>query len=94
MRKKITSTEAVRNFSEILNAVNYKGIHFTVVRGGKAVAEINPVGASIRDERILQELPQILRKIPRLGKDAAAFDRDLRRAVSQQPSPPKRSEWE
>ena len=94
MKKKITSTEAVRNFSEILNAVNYKGIHFTVVRGGKPVAEINPVGAAKREERTLQELPQILRKIPRLGKEAAAFERDLRWVTSRQPSPPKNSKWE
>ncbi|HLE64115.1 MAG TPA: hypothetical protein VI750_13280 [Pyrinomonadaceae bacterium] len=94
MKKKITSTEAVRNFSEILNAVKYKGIHFTIVRGRKPVAEINPVGAAGRDERTLLELPQILRKIPRLGKEAAAFERDLRWVISQQPSPPKSSEWE
>ncbi len=94
MRKKITSTEAARNFSEILNAVNYKGARYTVVRGGKAVAEINPVGAEKTEEKTLSDLPQILKKLPRLGKEAAAFEQDLRWAISKQPSTGTITEWE
>jgi len=38
----ITATEAVRAFSEILNAVRYKGDNYTVLRCGKPVANITP----------------------------------------------------
>ena len=33
MDKTITATEAVRKFSEILNAVKYNGNHYTILRG-------------------------------------------------------------
>ncbi|MCI0412023.1 type II toxin-antitoxin system Phd/YefM family antitoxin [bacterium] len=94
MKKKITSTEAVRNFSEILNGVKYKGLRYTVVRGGKPIAEINPVETARIEERTMLELPQILKKIPRLGKESVSFERDLRWVISRQPSPAENGEWE
>lgn len=35
MNVPISSTEAVRNFSELLNNIKYRGDRYTVIRGGK-----------------------------------------------------------
>lgn len=91
--KKITATDAVRNFSEILNAVTYRGVSYIVLRGKKPVAEIHPAEAR-KDERLLSELAEIWKSVPKLGKDSASFDRDLKWALGHQPSPAKGSEWE
>jgi antitoxin (DNA-binding transcriptional repressor) of toxin-antitoxin stability system len=51
MRKKISATEAVRKFSEILSQVHYKGDSYTVVRGRKSVASISPVTQSLKGKK-------------------------------------------
>lgn len=38
----VTSTDAARNFADILDAVEHRGEHFTIVRRGRAVAHIEP----------------------------------------------------
>ena len=63
MRKtKLSATEAVRNFSELLNRVRYQRQTFLVERGGQVVCEIRPVfqatgftGADLA--RLLGDLP-------------------------------------
>lgn len=42
--KEISATEAARNFSDVLDAVEHTGESFTIVRRGKAVAHLEPVG--------------------------------------------------
>jgi hypothetical protein len=41
--KRVSATEAARNFSELLNRVRYQRRAFLVERGGDAVCEIRPV---------------------------------------------------
>lgn len=41
----ISATNAARNFAELLDAVEFKGERITVVRRGRAVAYIEPVGS-------------------------------------------------
>jgi len=38
----ISATEAARNFADILDAVEHRGEHFTVVRRGKLIAHLEP----------------------------------------------------
>jgi prevent-host-death family protein len=38
----ISATDAARNFADILDAVEHRGEHFTVVRRGKAIARLEP----------------------------------------------------
>lgn len=38
----VTATEAARTFSDILDAVEHRGEHFTIVRRGRPVAELGP----------------------------------------------------
>jgi len=39
----VSATEAARSFSDILDAVEHRGERFTIVRRGKAVAQLAPV---------------------------------------------------
>jgi len=40
----VTATDAARKFSDLLDAVEHQGVHFTVIRHGRVVARIEPVG--------------------------------------------------
>jgi prevent-host-death family protein len=40
----VSATDAARNFSDILDAVEHRGERFTIVRRGKVVARLDPVG--------------------------------------------------
>jgi prevent-host-death family protein len=70
----INATNAARNFSELLDAVEHRGEHFTIVRRGKVVAQLEPVavgrGADIK--ALLR-----LRKVDRGWANELAATRDL-----------------
>ncbi len=40
----VSATEAARGFSDLLDAVEHDGEQYTVIRRGKAVAHIEPIG--------------------------------------------------
>jgi len=88
MRKKVSATEAVRKFSEILSHVHYRGDSYTVIRGGKSVASISPVTQPSRGKS-LGELKSLLAAIPKLGAEAAAFESDIKAARENQPVLPR-----
>lgn len=39
----ITATDAARNFADLLDAIEHRGEHFTIVRRGKAIAHLEPM---------------------------------------------------
>ncbi len=39
----ITATDAARNFAALLDAIEHRGEHFTIVRRGRAVAQLEPL---------------------------------------------------
>ena len=39
----ITATDAARRFADLLDGVEHRGEHYTIVRRGKAVAHLEPV---------------------------------------------------
>ena len=39
----ITATEAARHFADLLDGVEHRGEHYTIVRRGKAVAHLEPI---------------------------------------------------
>ena len=41
----VSATDAARNFSDLLDAVEHRGEHFTIVRRGRVVAQLDPVQA-------------------------------------------------
>jgi prevent-host-death family protein len=76
-----TVTEVLRNFSDYINRVAYRGERFVLTRGGRPVAELIPARTA---GRRLAELPSVLASLPRLGnEEAASFEEDLTRARSE-----------
>ncbi len=39
----VTATDAARHFADLLDAIEQRGEHFTIVRRGKAIAHLEPV---------------------------------------------------
>lgn len=39
----ISATDAARNFADLLDAIEHRGEHFTIVRRGKVIAQLEPV---------------------------------------------------
>ena len=92
MAKHITATDAVRQFSDLLSSIKFKGSRYTIIRGGKPVASLGPSEVA-RHEQVLGELKTLLKNIPRLGDEAEAFEKDLKAAARKQPGLPKGRAW-
>lgn len=91
MRITTTVTDVLRNFSDYVNRVAYRGERFVLTRGGKEVAELVPtVPAGSR----LADLPQAFRSLPRLDtSDADAFADDLDRIRGEMNQETPRDAW-
>lgn len=88
----LTVTEAVRNFSEILGRVRFRGERFVLTKGGKPVAELGPTAAAppVR----LSELPVLLAELPKLGpEEAERFAQDLETLRQASGSIPVTGPW-
>jgi antitoxin (DNA-binding transcriptional repressor) of toxin-antitoxin stability system len=95
MIQNVTVTDAVRNFSELLNNIRYRGDQYTIMRGGKPAATIGPAAGSVKDvkERKLSDLKDIIRNLPRLEDDGEAFARDIAQAIALQPPVGEGNPW-
>jgi antitoxin (DNA-binding transcriptional repressor) of toxin-antitoxin stability system len=87
MSRKVSATEAVRTFSDILNRIHYRGEEFIVERAGEPVCRMTP--ASSPRSLTLRELASLLRDIPKADD---AYASDVRRAARSQGRLP-RSPW-
>jgi len=92
MIQTITVTDAVRNFSELLNSIRYRGERYTILKGGKPAATIGPAAGSVK-ERKLSDLKDIIRNLPRLEDDGDAFARDIAQAIAVQPPIGEGNPW-
>lgn len=92
MEKVMRATDIVRNFSEILNSVKYKREHYTILRSGKAIARISPVGKHYK-EKTLKDLKELLKMLPRLDDEIEGFKKNMRENRKYQPSMPKEYRW-
>jgi antitoxin (DNA-binding transcriptional repressor) of toxin-antitoxin stability system len=92
MLKTISATDAVRTFSELLNAIKYKGESYTIMRGGKPAATIGPAEKSA-EGRTLRELALILKTLPSL-EDDDMFASDIEMIIKSQPAVPEKPTWE
>jgi antitoxin (DNA-binding transcriptional repressor) of toxin-antitoxin stability system len=89
--KNLSVTEVVRNFSDYLNRVAYRGESFILNRGGKAVAELRPLPKGTR----LGDLPEILASLPRLSEtEMKAYADDLRKIRESVAEEDHRDPWE
>ena len=84
MEKRISATRAVRDFSEVLNTIKFKGVHYIIERGGKPIASMKSIDENI-DPMTLGELKTLLKKLPRLEEELDAFASDLEEISRNQP---------
>jgi antitoxin (DNA-binding transcriptional repressor) of toxin-antitoxin stability system len=91
MSTKLSVTEVVRHFSEYINRITYRGEHFLLLRGKKAVAELKPAPTG----KHLEELPDLLRSLPHLSKtEADEFAADILKARKILSKEKLRDPWE
>jgi antitoxin (DNA-binding transcriptional repressor) of toxin-antitoxin stability system len=88
MATRVSATEAVRTFSDLLNRIRYRGEEFVVERAGEPVCRMTPAAPARRLS--LKELASLLREIP--GADGN-YASDVRRAARKQGRLPP-SPWE
>ncbi|MEW6669774.1 MAG: antitoxin [Thermodesulfobacteriota bacterium] len=93
MEKAVTATEAVRDFSGLLNTIRFKGETYIIKRGGKPIASIGPVREASVSKR-LKDLKGILLELPRMGDELDPFEKDLIEVRRNQPSLPEEEPWE
>ena len=84
MEKRISATRAVREFSEVLNTIKFKGVHYIIERGGKPIASMKSIDEKL-DPMTLGELKTLLKKLPRLEEELDAFASDLEEISRNQP---------
>ena len=93
MENRISATRAVRDFSEVLNTIKFKGVHYIIERGGKPIASMKSVDEKI-DSMTLGELQTLLKQLPRLEEELAAFASDLEEISKNQPPISTGNLWE
>ena len=93
MEKRISATRAVREFSEILNTIKFKGAQYIIERGGKPVAAMKPISDKT-GSFTLGELKALLKALPRLDEELEAFAEDLEEAWDDQPLMAREGLWE
>ena len=93
MEKRITATRAVRDFSEILNTIKFKGVHYVIERGGKPIASMKPIDEKT-DVKTLGELRALLKNLPRLDEELDSFAADLEDIRKDQPIMTMGDLWE
>lgn len=90
MITKTSVTDAIRNFSDYLNRVAYRGERFLLVRGGKEVAELGPVRSGVR----VSDLAELLSSLPHLNEEeTAAFAADIEAARRSMKTDEPRNPW-
>ena len=87
MTTRISATEAVRTFSDLLNRIRYRGEEFVIERAGEPICRMTPAAAPGR--LTLRELAALLRDMPNAD---AGYASAVRRAVRSQGRLP-RTPW-
>ncbi len=73
--ERISVTQAVRQFSDLLNRVFYQGTIVELERGNKVIARISPVAPE--SPLKVKNLNKLFADLPSLGEDARDFAKDL-----------------
>ena len=85
MKSHVSATQAVRQFSDLLNRVQDHGEEFIIERGGEPVCEIIPVRPVTRT---VADLVQALRSIPKPDDEYWDILEDLTKNQPPLPSSP------
>lgn len=88
--KRISATEAARNFSDVINQVRYQLVEFDVTRGKEVVARIVPPSRG-SSGILIRELNACFRSLPPLeNNDVDVFLDDIASGLSSVvDTPPK-----
>ena len=62
MKSHLSATQAVRQFSDLLNRVRYRGEEFIIERGGEQICTISPIKPATCTGA---ELAELLRALPK-----------------------------
>jgi antitoxin (DNA-binding transcriptional repressor) of toxin-antitoxin stability system len=92
MESEINATDAIRDFSAILNRIAYGGETFLIHRNGKPTARLLPFEQSPLAGS-LGQLKSLLGQLPPLGEEAGAFRRDIEESIGNQPMAPETAKW-
>ncbi|MBA3035757.1 MAG: type II toxin-antitoxin system Phd/YefM family antitoxin [Desulfobacterium sp.] len=93
MEKHITATQAVREFSDILNTIRFKGDHFIIIRNGKPIAQMKPYTEADKGNT-LRELKAMIKRIPGLDEERASYEKDVEQGITNHPCLPEKAPWE
>lgn len=86
----ISVTDAVRNFSDLINRIRYQRKSYLLTRGGTIVAQLTPALEPLTGAR----LATLWENRPRLDPDdAAAWEADLA-ALRAEMRPPEEAAWD
>ncbi len=88
--ERISVTQAVRQFSDVLNRVFYQKTIIELERGNKVIARISPVTSASPVK--VKDLNKLFAELPTLGKDATAFANNLVDIRKQ--LPPEQNQWD
>jgi antitoxin (DNA-binding transcriptional repressor) of toxin-antitoxin stability system len=88
--ERISVTQAVRQFSDLLNRIFYQGVSVELERGNKVIARISPV--SIVSSLKVKDLNRMFAELPSLGDDARVFTKDLEDIRKQIPL--EKTQWD
>lgn len=86
MQSRISATDAVRNFSDLLNRVRYRGEEFIIERGGEAVCQI------VAAQPVKRTLVDLARILDSSAKPDAEYWNTVEKVTRSQPKIPK-SPW-
>lgn len=88
--ERISVTQAVRQFSDLMNRVFYKGTIVELKQGNRVIARISPI--SSESPLKVKHLNKFFHELPSLGGDSKAFAEDL--ANIRKEIPMERSQWD
>jgi len=87
--ERISVTQAVRQFSDLMNRVFYQGTIVELERGNRVIARISPV--SPESPMKVEHLNKFFHDLPSLAEDSKAFAKDLEHIKNQIPM--ERNQW-
>ena len=88
--ERLSVTQAVRQFSDLINRVFYQGTIVELERGNRVIARISPVTSESPVK--VKDLNTFFQELPSLGDDSERFAEDLAEIRKQVPT--ERNQWD
>lgn len=82
--ERLTVTQAVRQFSDLMNRVFYQGTVVELERGNRVIARIHPVAPASPLQ--VKDLNDFFQELPSLGDDSKRFAEDVAEIRKQVPA--------